>query len=114
MERYSALSERYKPTDGRISFYFSIVSMKVMLNLDHSALIMADLFKKDNDVDNLNLDDKWTTFFKSVGEYDFAHTINVDVLGHIFEKSINDIEKIRLTGLFESRRRSEATTSQNV
>ncbi|MFH1371039.1 MAG: DNA methyltransferase [Planctomycetota bacterium] len=61
------------------------------------------LFKKDEEVDNLNLDDDWTYFFKSVGEYDFAHTINVDVLGHLFEKSINDIEKIRLTGLFESK-----------
>jgi hypothetical protein len=57
------------------------------------------LFRKDPDVDNLQLDDDWTNFFKSVGEYDFAHTINVDVLGHLFEKSINDIEKIRLTGL---------------
>ena len=57
------------------------------------------LFKKDEEVDNLNLDDDWTTFFKTVGDYDFAHTINVDVLGHLFEKSINDIEKIRLTGL---------------
>jgi hypothetical protein len=61
------------------------------------------LFKKDDDVDDLQLDDDWTDFFKAVGDYDFAHTINVDVLGHLFEKSINDIEKIRLTGLFESK-----------
>jgi len=60
------------------------------------------LFRKDPDVDELQLDDEWTDFFKTVGGYDFAHEINVDVLGHIFEKSINDIEKIRLTGLFES------------
>jgi hypothetical protein len=57
------------------------------------------LFRKDDEVDNLNLDDDWTTFFKTIGDYDFAHTINVDVLGHLFEKSINDIAKIRLTGL---------------
>ena len=57
------------------------------------------LFRKDEEVDNLNLDDDWTMFFKTVGDYDFAHTINVDVLGHLFEKSINDIAKIRLTGL---------------
>jgi hypothetical protein len=60
------------------------------------------LFRKDPDVDDLQLDDERTNFFKTVGSYDFAHEINVDVLGHIFEKSINDIEKIRLTGLFES------------
>jgi len=59
------------------------------------------LFRKDPDVDDLQLNDEWTDFFKTVGSYDFAHEVNVDVLGHIFEKSINDIEKIRLTGLFE-------------
>jgi hypothetical protein len=61
------------------------------------------LFREDPDVDNLSLDDDWTNFFKTIGDYDFAHEVNVDVLGHLFEKSINDIEKIRLTGLFESK-----------
>jgi len=59
------------------------------------------LFRKDEEIDKLDLDDDWTDFFRTVGDYDFAHEINVDVLGHIFEKSINDIEKIRLTGVFE-------------
>ncbi|HUV66587.1 MAG TPA: DNA methyltransferase [Sedimentisphaerales bacterium] len=59
------------------------------------------LFRKDPDIDDLQLDDEWTSFFKTVGSYDFAHEINVDVLGHLFEKSINDIEQIRLTGVFE-------------
>ena len=49
------------------------------------------LFREDKDIDNLDLDDEWTNFFKTVGSYDFAHEINVDVLGHLFEKSINDI-----------------------
>ena len=57
------------------------------------------LFREDPEVDNLSLDDDWTDFFKAVGDYDFAHEVNVDVLGHIFEKSINDIERIRQTGL---------------
>jgi len=61
------------------------------------------LFSEDKDIDNLDLDDNWTNFFKNIGDYDFRYEINVDVLGHIFEKSINDIEKIRLTGLFESK-----------
>ncbi|HLB73406.1 MAG TPA: DNA methyltransferase [Sedimentisphaerales bacterium] len=60
------------------------------------------LFSEDEDIDDLDLDDDWTDFFKTVGDYDFAHEINVDVLGHIFEKSINDIERLRQTGLFEA------------
>jgi len=60
------------------------------------------LFRKDPDVDDLQLDDEWTDFFTTAGGYEFAHDVNVNVRGHIFEKSINDIEKVRLTGLFES------------
>jgi len=60
------------------------------------------LFSEDEDVDNLQLEDDWTNFFKTVGGYDFAHEVNVDVLGHIFEKSINDIKIIRQSGLFEA------------
>lgn len=60
------------------------------------------LFRKDDDVDNLNLDDEWTDFFKDIGSYDFRHEINVDVLGNLFEKSVNDLEKIRLGCLFEA------------
>jgi hypothetical protein len=56
------------------------------------------LFRKDEDLDNLELEDAWTDFFRNIGEYDFASEVNVDVLGHLFEKSINDIERIRITG----------------
>jgi hypothetical protein len=69
----------------------------------------GELFRKDEEVDNLDLDDEWTNFFKNIGDYDFRYEVNVDVLGHLFEKSINDIEKIRLAGLFESKAEPEIT-----
>ena len=53
-------------------------------------------------VDDLQLDDEWAKFFRTIGTYDFRYELNVDVLGHLFEKSINDIEKVRLGGLFET------------
>ncbi|MCD6163223.1 MAG: N-6 DNA methylase [candidate division Zixibacteria bacterium] len=58
------------------------------------------LFKEDPEIDNLNLNDDWTTFFDSIGKYDFRDEVNVDVLGHLFEKSVNEIERIKLGGLF--------------
>jgi hypothetical protein len=62
------------------------------------------LFRKDDDVDSLQLDDSWTDFFRNIGDYDFSSEVGVDVLGHLFEKSINDIERIRVTGgFFESK-----------
>ncbi len=60
------------------------------------------LFRADPTVDNLELNDQFTDFFKEVGEYDFHDEINVDVLGHLFEKSVHDIEQIRLAGFFEA------------
>jgi hypothetical protein len=55
------------------------------------------LFREDNDVDNLQLDDDWTTFFKEVGGYDFAEEVGVEVLGHLFEQSVTDLESLRRT-----------------
>jgi hypothetical protein len=57
---------------------------------------------KDDEVDHLDLDDDWTDFFKNVGSYDFQYEVNVDILGHLFERSVNDIERIRTAGFFES------------
>jgi N-6 DNA Methylase len=58
------------------------------------------LFRHDSSVDDLQLNDDWTHFFHSVGSYDFRDEINVDVLGHIFEKSIGELEVLRAAGLF--------------
>ncbi|MBU4400099.1 MAG: N-6 DNA methylase, partial [Planctomycetes bacterium] len=58
------------------------------------------LFKEDPKIDDLQLDDDWTEFFKRVGDYDFRDEVNVDVLGHLFEKSVAEIEKLRTGGLF--------------
>ncbi|OHB65968.1 MAG: hypothetical protein A2V70_09540 [Planctomycetes bacterium RBG_13_63_9] len=53
------------------------------------------LFKHDDEVDNLELHDDWTNFFREIGDYDFHDEVNVDVLGHVFEQSISDLENVR-------------------
>ncbi|MBI3839782.1 MAG: N-6 DNA methylase [Planctomycetia bacterium] len=58
------------------------------------------LFEHDDEVDNLQLEDRWTHFFNTIGGYDFRDEVNVEVLGHIFEKSITELEKMRTVGLF--------------
>ena len=60
----------------------------------------GELFREDVEVDNLQLGDEWTLFFEIIGNYDFREEVNVDVLGHLFEKSVSDIERIRLGGFF--------------
>ncbi len=52
-------------------------------------------------VDGLELpDDPWTNFFRSISTYDFADEVNLDVLGHLFERSITELEKLKTTGVF--------------
>ncbi len=58
------------------------------------------LFRKDDEVDNLELSDNWTDFFYGIAKYDFREEVNVDVLGHIFERSIKEIERIKSGALF--------------
>ncbi len=58
------------------------------------------LFSEDPEVDELEIEDERTTFFKNIGSYDFRDEVNVEVLGHLFERSVNDIERIKYGGLF--------------
>jgi hypothetical protein len=58
------------------------------------------LFARDPEVDDLQLDDSWTRFFHTIGTYDFRDEVNVDVLGHLFERSVAELERVRQGGLF--------------
>lgn len=64
------------------------------------------LFRHDPLVDELDLNDRWADVFKNIGGYDFREEgeINVDVLGHLFERSITELEKLRVVGLFGAQR----------
>ena len=59
------------------------------------------LFADDPAINKLELaDPKWTNAFAGFGNYDFSEEVNVDVLGHLFERSITELEKLRVGGLF--------------
>ncbi|HBU61874.1 MAG TPA: type I restriction endonuclease subunit M, partial [Oceanicaulis sp.] len=53
------------------------------------------LFREDAAIDALNLPDDICEGFKTLGEYDFASEVSVTVLGHIFEQSIADVERLQ-------------------
>lgn len=58
------------------------------------------LFAK-SPVDDLDLpDEPWTQFFRNVGEFDFRDEVNLDVLGHLFERSITELERLRRGEIF--------------
>ncbi|MEL7399405.1 MAG: type I restriction endonuclease subunit M, partial [Pseudomonadota bacterium] len=53
------------------------------------------LFRTDDLVNSLSLPDAICEGFKTLGEYDFASEVSVTVLGHIFEQSIADVERLQ-------------------
>ncbi|MGE6612520.1 Eco57I restriction-modification methylase domain-containing protein [Peribacillus sp. NPDC076916] len=54
------------------------------------------LFKKDEILDNLVITDEIFIFLEKISDYDFATELDVNILGHIFEQSISDIEEFKL------------------
>ncbi len=53
------------------------------------------LFAPDNQLDALKIKDSTLEFIISLEKYDFDSDLNVNILGHIFEQSISDIEEIK-------------------
>ncbi|MBB6466039.1 hypothetical protein HNQ96_001897 [Aminobacter lissarensis] len=53
------------------------------------------LFHADETINALTLPDEVCEGFKTLGEYDFASEVSVTVLGHIFEQSITDVERLQ-------------------
>jgi type I restriction-modification system DNA methylase subunit len=54
------------------------------------------LFAKDEVLDNLQIKDSIWQSVISLSSYDFESDLNVNILGHIFEQSISDIEEIKV------------------
>ncbi|MCC6465086.1 MAG: N-6 DNA methylase [Planctomycetes bacterium] len=69
----------------------------------------GSLFKPDPEIDTLDLDDDWTGGFRELGNYDFSEEVNVEVLGNLFERSITELEKLRVGGLFALKAGIEGT-----
>lgn len=55
----------------------------------------GELFKYDEELNNLKISDDITKKFVDLTKYDFKEDLSVNILGHIFEQSISDLEKLR-------------------
>lgn len=54
------------------------------------------LFAFDEVLDNLSIKDTFWINLMHLAEYDFETDLNVNILGHIFEQSISDLEEIKM------------------
>src|SRR5690606_24941200 len=54
------------------------------------------LFKTDDVLDNVRIDDELLyNHTKQLSEYDFESEVDVNILGHIFENSLNEIDEVK-------------------
>jgi hypothetical protein len=67
------------------------------------------LFRQDDTINALSLADDICEGFKTLGEYDFASEVSVTVLGHIFEQSIADVERLQAIARGEEEEPEKAT-----
>ena len=67
------------------------------------------LFRFDEQLNDLNIkDDIWADVIK-ISEYDFESDLNVNILGHIFEQSLSDLEQLKaeIDGVKQDKSRSK-------
>ena len=67
------------------------------------------LFRQDDTINALALPDDVCEGFKTLGDYDFASEVSVTVLGHIFEQSIADVERLQAQARGEETEEGRAT-----
>ena len=91
--------DAYQPLYNRFKNYFDHINTGYKSETDPSYVIFAyngGLFKPDEILDNINIsDDVLFIHTKKLYEYDFESEVSVDILGHIFEHSLTEIEEIQ-------------------
>ncbi|NIN47062.1 MAG: N-6 DNA methylase [Candidatus Aminicenantes bacterium] len=55
----------------------------------------GSIFAEDPELDSLIIDDEIFEELAKITDYDFESDLNVNILGHIFEQSISDLEELR-------------------
>ncbi len=55
----------------------------------------GELFKEDEALNRLKINDEICRKFVELGKYDFSEDLSVNILGHIFEQSISDLENLK-------------------
>lgn len=88
--------DAYIPLYDRFKQYFGYLNTGYKGKNYEVYAYNGGLFKPDEILDNITIDDD--LLFKhslKLSEYDFASEIDVNILGHIFENSLNELDEIK-------------------
>ncbi len=99
IKRYEILKKEdaYKPLYDIFKQYFGYMNIgrKGQTNADNIPAYNGGLFYPDELLDNLKIDDEiLIKDLLNLSEYDFNTEVDVNILGHIFEHSLSEIEEI--------------------
>ncbi|MCA1763432.1 MAG: N-6 DNA methylase, partial [Flavobacteriales bacterium] len=88
--------DAYTPLYNRFKKYFSYMNTGFVGKKYTIPAYNGGLFKPDTLLDELTIsDDVLYRHTLKLSEYDFQTEVDVNILGHIFEHSLNDIENVR-------------------
>lgn len=97
LEQWKQLKEldAYSPLFDRFKKYFGYLNTGFKGKQYDVYAYNGGLFKPDEILDNITIDDDilYNHTFK-LSEYDFASEVDVNILGHIFENSLNELDEI--------------------
>jgi type I restriction-modification system DNA methylase subunit len=98
LEQWNKLQEldEYTPLYSRYKKYFGYLNTGYKGKNHDVFAYNGGLFKEDEILDTIKIDDDllYKHTFK-LSEYDFASEVDVNILGHIFENSLNEIDEIK-------------------
>ncbi len=87
--------DEYRPLYSRIKKYFGYLDTGFQGKKYEIFAYNGGLFKPDEVLDGLKIsDDLLARFTRKLSEYDYASEVDVNILGHIFENSLNEIEEV--------------------
>ena len=86
--------DAYVPLYDRIKKYFGYMNTGWKGKRYEIFAYNGGLFKPDEVLDSLTIsDDLLARFTRKLADYDYSTEVDVNILGHIFENSLNEIEK---------------------
>lgn len=97
LDQWEQLKEmdEYVPLYARIKKYFGYMDTGFQGKKYEIFAYNGGLFKPDEVLDGLKIsDDLLARFTRKLSEYDYDSEVDVNILGHIFENSLNEIEEV--------------------
>ena len=87
--------DEYRPFYDRVKKYFGYMNTGFKGKKYEIFAYNGGLFKPDEVLDNITIsDDLLAEHCRNLSEYDFESDVDVNILGHIFENSLSEIEEV--------------------